>query len=42
MAAKGKWNIQNYESEKLTHYFLELIAEQNENENNEENPNSKA
>ena len=42
MAAKGKWNIPNYESEKLAHYFLELIAEQNENESNDKNPNNKA
>ena len=42
MAAKGKWNIPNYELEKLAHYYLELIAKQNENEHNEENPNSKA
>lgn len=39
MAAKGEWNIPNYELEKLAHYFLELIAEQNEN--NAENPNNK-
>lgn len=26
MAAKGEWNIPNYELEKLAHYFLELIA----------------
>lgn len=32
MAAKGEWNIPNYELEKLAHYFLELITEQNENE----------
>lgn len=42
MAAKGEWNIPNYELEKLSHYFLELIAEQNGNENNAENPNNKA
>ena len=42
MAAKNEWNIPNYELEKLDHYFLELITEQNENENNDENPNSKA
>ena len=42
MATKGEWNIPNYELEKLAHYFLELIIEQNENENNDENPNSKA
>ena len=42
MAAKSEWNIPNYELEKLAHYFLKLITEQNENENNDENPNSKA
>lgn len=42
MAAKGKWNIPNYESEKLAHYFLELIAEQNENKNNDKNQDNKA
>lgn len=35
MAAKGEWNIPNYELEKLAHYFLELITEQNENKNND-------
>lgn len=42
MATKGEWNIPNYELEKLAHYFLELITEQNENEINDKNPNSKA
>jgi len=42
MATKGEWNIPNYELEKLAYYFLELITEQNENENNDENPNNKA
>ena len=37
MAAKGEWNIPNYELEKLAHYFLELI-----NKNNDKNPNNKA
>lgn len=41
MATKGEWNIPNYELEKLAHYFLELITEQNENESNNENPNNK-
>ena len=41
MAAKGEWNSPNFELEKLALYFLELIAEQNENENNAENPNNK-
>ena len=41
MAAKGEWNIPNYELEKLAHYFLKLITEQNENESNNENPNDK-
>ena len=26
MAAKGEWNIPNYELERLAHYFLELIT----------------
>ena len=41
MAAKGEWNIPNYELEKLANYFLELITEQNENESNDENTDSK-
>lgn len=41
MAAKDEWNIPNYELEKIAHYFLELITEQNENESNNENPNNK-
>lgn len=39
MAAKGEWNIPNYELEKLAHYFLELITKQNES--NDKNPNNK-
>ena len=39
MAAKGEWNIPNYELEKLAHYFLELITEQDEN--NDDNPDNK-
>ena len=39
MATKGKWNIPNYELEKLAHYFLELITEQDEN--NDDNPDNK-
>lgn len=42
MAAKGEWDIPNYELEKLAHCFLELINEQNENESNDKNPNNKA
>ena len=42
MAAKIEWNILNYELEKLAHYFLELITEQNENESNRKNPDNKA
>ena len=42
MAAKSEWNIPNYELEKLAYYFLELIAKQNENESNGENPDNKA
>ena len=42
MAAKGEWNISKYELEKLAHYFLELITEQNENESNRKNPDNKA
>ena len=42
MAAKGEWDIPNYELEKLAHCFLELITEQNENKNNDKNPNNKA
>ena len=42
MAAKGEWNIPNYELEILAHYFLKLITEQNENESNDKNPNNKA
>ena len=42
MVTEGEWNIPNYELEKLADYFLELIAEQNENENNDENPDNKA
>ncbi len=41
MAAKGEWNIPNYELEKLAHYFLELITEQNENKNNDKNQDNK-
>lgn len=41
MAAKGEWNIPNYELEKLAYYFLELIAEQNENKNNDKNQDNK-
>lgn len=42
MAAKGELKIPNYELEKLAHYFLELITEQNENESNRKNPDNKA
>ena len=41
MAAKGEWNIPNYELEKLARYFLELITEQNENKNNNKNQDNK-
>ena len=41
MAAKGEWNIPNYELEKLAHYFLELITGQNENKNNDKNQDNK-
>ncbi len=41
MAAKGEWNIPNYELEKLAHYFLELIVKQDEDENNDKNPDKK-
>lgn len=39
MAAKGEWNIPNYELQKLAHYFLELITEQNKN--NDKNQDNK-
>lgn len=42
MAAKGEWNIPNYELENVAHYFLELIVKQDENENNDKNPDKKA
>lgn len=42
MAAKGEWNIPNYELEKLAHYFLKLIVKQDENESNRKNPDNKA
>jgi len=42
MAAKGEWNIPNYELKKVAHYFLELIVKQDENENNDKNPDKKA
>ena len=41
MAAKVEWNISNYELEKLANYFLELITEQDENENNDKNQDNK-
>lgn len=34
MAAKSEWNIPNYELEKLTHYFLELIHKRHNRTNN--------